>query len=152
LRYADGPRPWTFAITAILTLALGMGAATAIFTVVKRVLLRTLPWLAADRLVALSVARPQWRSNPALAAYWDRGNLSWPMFQELQRNSRTLEMLSTYAESQLILGWSTNELVASLKVWASFLPMLGPQPYLGRFFRAEEDTAASDVVLVTHET
>ena len=142
----------TFAITAILTLALGIGAATAIFSVVNGVLLRPLPWTAADRLVAVSVARPRWRANPALAAHWDRGNLSWPMFEELQERRRTLELVATYAESQLVLGGAENELVASLKVSASFLPMLGPQPHLGRFFSAGEDTAASDVVLVTHET
>jgi hypothetical protein len=42
--------------------------------------------------------------------------------------------------------------VTSLQVSASFLPMLGTQPYLGRFFNAEEDTVASDAILVTHET
>jgi hypothetical protein len=141
----------TFALTAILTLALGIGAATAIFSVVNGVLLRPLPWKAADRLVAVWVARPQWRNQAALAAYWNRGVLSWPMFQGLQEKRRTLETVGTYAESQLVLGGAQNELVTSLKVSASFLPMLGTQPSLGRFFSAEEDTVASDAVLVTHE-
>jgi predicted permease len=142
----------TFAITAILTLALGIGAATALFSVVNGVLLRPLPWKAPDRLVAVWVARPQWRNQAALAAYWDRGVLSWPMFEGLQKKRRTLETVGTYAESQLVLGGAPNELVTSLKVSASFLPMLGTPPYLGRFFRAEEDTVASDAVLMTHET
>ena len=142
----------TFAITAILTLALGVGAATALFSVVNGVLLRPLPWNAPDRLVAVWVARPHWRAQPALAAYWDRGDLSWPMLQGLQEKRGTLETAGTYAESQLVLGGARNELVTGLQVSASFLPMLGTQPYLGRFFSAEEDIVASDSVLVTHET
>lgn len=144
----------TFAVTAIVTLALGIGAATAIFSVVNGVLLRPLPWKAPDRLVAISVARPQWRANAALAAFWDRGDLSWPMFQGLREKRRTLEAVGTYAESQMILGaerGGQNELVTGLRVSASFLPILGVQPVLGRFFDSEEDTVASDNVLVTHE-
>lgn len=148
-------RQWTkrrtFSITAILTLALGIGAATAIFSVVNGVLLRPLPWKDPDRLIAVWVARPQWRTEAALVAHWDRGVSSWPMFEGLQEKRRTLETVGTYAESQLVLGGAQNELVASLKVSASFLPMLGTRPSLGRFFRAEEDTVASDAVLVTHE-
>jgi predicted permease len=145
----------TFAITAILTLALGIGAATTIFSVVNGVLLRPLPWKEPDRLVAVWVARPQWRTDAALAAFWDRGDLSWPMLQGLQEKRRTLEAVGTYDGSQLVLGGAQgaqNEIVNSLQVSATFLPMLGTQPYLGRFFTAEEDTVASDVVLVTHET
>jgi predicted permease len=141
----------TFAITAILTLAVGIGAATAIFSVVNGVLLRPLPWRAPDRLVAVWVARPHWRTHPALAADWDRGELSWPMFEGLQEKRRTLESVGTYDESQLVLRGAQNELVTSLQVSASFLPMLGVQPYVGRFFTAEEDTVASDAVLVTRE-
>jgi putative ABC transport system permease protein len=141
----------TFASTAILTLALGIGAATAIFSVVNGVLLKPLPWKTPDRLVAVWVARPEWRTHAALAAHWDRGVLSWPMFQGLQEKRRALETVGTYAEAQLVLGGAQNELVTSLKVSASFLPMLGTQPSLGRFFRVEEDTVGSDAVLVTHE-
>jgi len=142
----------TFAITAILTLALGIGAATSIFSVVNGVLLRPLPWEAPDRLVAVWVARPHWRTQAALAAHWDRGVLSWPMFEGLQEKRRSLETVGTYAESQLILAGAQNEVVASLKVSASFLPMLGTHASLGRLFTVEEDTVASDAVLVTHET
>ena len=140
-----------FGITAILTLALGVGAATSIFSVVNGVLLRPLPWKAPDRLVAVWVARPHWRAQPALAAYWDRGDLSWPMLEGLRERRRVLETIGTYNQSQLILGGARNELVTSLQVSASFLPTLGTQPHLGRFFSTEEDTVASDSVLMTHE-
>jgi putative ABC transport system permease protein len=162
----------TFAITAILTLALGIGAATAIFSVVNGVLLRPLPWKDPDRLVVISVARPAWRNDAALAAFWNRGDLSWPMFDALREKRRTLEAVGTYDVSQLVFGGARgtqgtgdaqgsqdtqgsrdtqNELVTGLRTSASFLPMLGTQPHLGRFFSAEEDLAASDAVIVTHE-
>jgi putative ABC transport system permease protein len=140
LRFAV--RRWTkrptFAVTAIVTLALGIGAATAIFSVVDGVLLRPLPWKDPDRLVAVWVARPQWRSNAALVAYWDRGELSWPMIQGLHEKRRTLETVGAYDVSQVVLGGAQNELVTSLQVSASFLPMLGVKPQLGRFFSAED--------------
>ena len=142
----------TVALTSVLTLALGIGAATAIFSVVNGVLLRPLPWKAPDRLVTVWVARPQWRTQAALAASWDRGHLSWPMFKGLQEKRRTLDEVGTYGTPQLVLSGALNELVNGLQLSASFLPMLGIQPYLGRFFTGEEDSVASDAVLITHET
>jgi hypothetical protein len=88
----------TFAITAILTLALGIGAATAIFSVVNGVLLRPLPWNAPDRLVAVWVARPEWRTHAALASDWDRGELSWPMFQDYRRSAALSKQLPRMPE------------------------------------------------------
>jgi hypothetical protein len=72
--------------------------------VVNGVLLRPLPWKDSDRLVAVWVARPQWRNQQALAAYWNRGDLSRPMFEGLREKRRTLADIGTYDESQLILG------------------------------------------------
>jgi hypothetical protein len=86
---------WTtrkgLALTAIVTLALGVGAVTAIFSVVDGVLLRPLPWRDADRLVTIWLVRPQWRNDPISAGFWNTGVLSWPMVHELREHSRTLE-------------------------------------------------------------
>src|SRR5215204_2793180 len=78
------------AITAILTLGLGIGAATAIFSVVDGVLLRPLPWKEPDRLVSVWIVRPQWRLDPVLGAAWDHGFISWPHFRDLERGNRML--------------------------------------------------------------
>jgi putative ABC transport system permease protein len=154
LRFAV--RRWSkrraFAATAVLTLALGIGSTTAIFSVVEGALLKPLPWYAADRLVTIWVARPHWRTNPALAAWWNRGDLSWPIFRSVQQNSRTLEAVGTYRTPQLILSGERNEIVTVMQVSASFLPMLGVQPYRGRFFEPSEDDVATAAVLVTYET
>src|SRR4051812_9959773 len=78
LRYAI--RHWAarpaFTATAVLTVALGIGTATAIFSVVDAVLLRPLPWNDPDRLVTIWVVRPQWSRSPALAAAATRGLLT----------------------------------------------------------------------------
>ena len=75
-----GLRRWRhrpgFAFTAIATLALGIGAATAIFSVVDAVLLRPLPWIDPDRLVAIHAVFPERRQNPGAALTWNRGTVS----------------------------------------------------------------------------
>ncbi len=142
----------TFAATAVLTLALGIGSTTAIFSVVEGMLLKPLPWYAADRLVTMWVTRPHWRTVPALASSWDRGDFSWPMFRSVQQGSRMLEAVGTYRAPQLVLSGERNEIVSVMQISASFLPMLGVQPYRGRFFMPSEDDVATSAVLLTYET
>src|SRR5262245_33121136 len=98
LRYAL--RRWksrpVVAAAAILTLALGIAATTAIFSVMDAVLLKPLPWRDADQLVTVYVARPHWRLNPVLVASWNIGNVSWPIFKDLREKSRTLAEVGTW--------------------------------------------------------
>jgi hypothetical protein len=69
-RWASRP---AVALTAIVTVALGIGTATAIFSVVDGVVLRPLPWEDPDRLVTAWIVRPQLRASPLFSAAWDRG-------------------------------------------------------------------------------
>ena len=141
-----------FACTAVLTLATGIGATTAIFSVVDAVLLKPLPWRDPDRLVSVLVARPHWRENPVLAGSWDRGNISWPIFQDLQSKSLVFSDVAAWSRARPTLNGERNELVTGMQISASFLPMLGVYPHLGRFFTTAEDVSPSDSVLVTYET
>jgi putative ABC transport system permease protein len=140
-----------FAATAILTLATGIAATTAIFSVVDAVLLKPLPWRDADRLVSVYVARPHWRNTPVLAGSWNVGNLSWPIFQDLRTKSRTLSEVGTWNRIRPTLNGERNELVYGLQVSSTFLPMLGVTPYAGRLFIPEEDAAATGAVIISYE-
>jgi predicted permease len=147
-RWVDRP---AFAVTAIVTLALGIGATTAIFSVVHAVLLKPLPWRNPDELVSVYVARPHWRETPVLAGSWNVGNLSWPIFRDLQTKSRTLVEVGTWSRQRLTLNGERNEQVHALRVSAGFLPLLGVNPLIGRFFTAAEDESPTSAVLVSYE-
>jgi hypothetical protein len=74
-----------FAIATILTLSLGIAAATATFSLVDGVLLRPLPWKDSDRLVYVHGVYPERRSNPAAALTWNRGTLSYHAWDALRK-------------------------------------------------------------------
>lgn len=148
-------RRWTgrpgFAVTAVITLALGIASTTAIFSVVHAVLIKPLPWRDADELVSIYVSRPHWRASPVLAGSWNVGHLSWPIYKDLQTKSRTLSEAATWNRRQVTLNDARNELVHGLQVSAGFLPMLGVTPYLGRFFTATDDDARSEACVISFE-
>ena len=119
-----------FTAVAVLTLALGIGANSAIFSVVNGVLLRPLPYRAPDELTIL---RGGWDGHPdaalSLAEYWD--------FKERQR---TLAGMGAYADGSLTLtGSGAPERLDAGFVTADLLPVLGVPPAIGRGFLAEED-------------
>ena len=155
LRYAI--RRWTarptFTATAVLTVALGIGAATAIFSVVDAVLLRPLPWNDPDRLVTIWIVRPPWLRSPALAPAATRGLLTWPNFRDVQHESHSLEAIGVWGMSAPILnaGVNENEVTRAMLVSSSFLPMLGVQPHAGRFFETDEDEQPTDSVVLSYE-
>jgi len=123
-----------FAITAILTLALGIGATTALFTVVNAVLLEPLPFAEPDRVIALGQQTTQ--SRAALSQF------SFPNFADLRDRSQAFERLSAYYNLNLTLtGDREAQLLRGTVITADLLPLLGVQPVLGRAFLPEEDAA-----------
>ncbi|MFC5864354.1 ADOP family duplicated permease [Acidicapsa dinghuensis] len=126
-----------FAITAILTLALGVGANTAIFTLIDSILLRPLPFPQQDRLVTLSAD-----------GFFPKG---W--IRALQQNSRSFESLAAYglnAESNITQN-GNSERVFGTQVTVNFLDTLGIHPEIGAFFSKENAIKGQDnVVILSH--
>ena len=133
-----------FVAVAVLSLALGIGANTAIFSVVETVLLRTLPYADADRLVmvwedASFAGFPRNTPAPANYADWKAQNRS---FQD---------MAATAGVTFNLTGDGDPERVMGRRVTRNFFDVLGVQPMLGRGFLPEEDAPGGGrVVVLSH--
>jgi putative ABC transport system permease protein len=132
-----------FTLVALVALALGIGANTAIFSIVDAVLWRSLPYPDADRVIAIAEQRPR------------EGRLYGPVapadFFDWRRDSRSFAAMAAYMERSLNLtGTGEPERLLGLSVSPSFLTSLGVAPALGRDLRDEEDIDGHDqVVLLT---
>jgi putative ABC transport system permease protein len=135
LRRAPG-----FAVVAIVTLALGIGANTAIFSVVNGVLLRRLPYPNADRIVRLWSATPD---EP-------RGAHSAADFLDFQRRNETLAALAGYREDALTVAPPGAESVriTSAVVTADFFDVFGTPAALGRTFNLATDRSTNEPLIV----
>jgi predicted permease len=133
-----------FTLIAVITLALGIGANMAIFSVVNRVLLFRLPYKDADRLVMVWGANPQQGAtidlvSPADLADWRAQNR---VFEDLAATDDAPYNLTGMGEPESLFGYSLA---------ANFFQVMGLQPALGRAFTLEEDRAgAPGVVVLSH--
>jgi len=135
-----------FALTAILIVALGIGANTAIFTAVDYSLLRPLPFAAPDRLVTLWEDATQANFSPSNLEPSPANYLDWKQL------SRSFEGMAAYRGlSTNLTGSGDPERLEGAVITAELLPVLGVQPLLGRSFTPEEDQAGGPkVVLLSH--
>jgi putative ABC transport system permease protein len=135
-----------FALVAVLTLALGIGANTAIFTIIKSVLIRPLPFAQPDRLM-----QAQYRPKPSFIVPQD-DMLSWIDRRDLvdwRTRSRSFERIGGYWYARLTLpGEGAAEVIAGISVTHELLPALGIQPALGRYFLPEEVKPGSDHLII----
>ena len=143
-----------FAIATILTLSLGIAAATATFSLVDGVLLRPLPWKDPDRLVYVHGVYPERRSNPATALTWNRGTLSYDAWDALRKTPafETVAVWRPSAALGMTFGENRDDIVRTADVSSEFLPMLGAGLTLGRYFNAVEDNDNSDSIILSWET
>ncbi len=135
-----------FTLIAVITLALGIGANTAIFTVVNAVLLRALPFREPDQLTHIV------RSNPNLpTGIW---RLSPAEFFALRQHQRSFSAVATYRippEGFTFLGGERPQQVYGAFVSADFFSLLGVAPLMGRVFQAGEDAPnAEGAVVISH--
>jgi len=120
----------SFTTIAILTLALGIGANTALFSVVNGVLLRPLPYSQPDRLVVLSEKTANFESS----------SISYPNFLDWQRSNSAFASIAAYRSDDFsITGSGEAERVRVGMVSTGFFEILGVNPVRGRLFSAEED-------------
>ena len=124
-----------FTVTAVLTLALGIGASAAIFSLVNVILLKSSPYPNADRIVV------PWRVPPA-GSSWEIRNFPWSdaEFVQLAQMSTVFRNLGAFRKDNFNLTGSANpEYLEGVRASAGFFPALGMEPMLGRTFTAEED-------------
>jgi predicted permease len=130
-----------FTIVAVITLALGIGANTAIFSVVSGVLLNPLPFPRADRIVSMFQDKPN----------FPRGSISYPNFLDWQRDNRSFEAIAAYRGADgNITAPGQAENVRAQRISATFFPILGVNPVLGSNFSADDDRrGATPTVMIS---
>jgi len=132
-----------FAAVAILTLALGIGANTALFSVVNGVLLKPLPYPHPEQLVALSESKPN----------FETGSISFPNFRDWQKDNRTFSgMAMSRGYNFNLTGRGEAEQLRARFITSDFFTVLGVNPLIGRTFRPhEDDIGAAPIVMVSEE-
>ncbi|HZS07295.1 MAG TPA: ABC transporter permease [Blastocatellia bacterium] len=132
-----------FTAIAVIALAIGIGANTAIFSVINGVLLRPLPFAAPERLVTLWTADARRTNSP--------GNSSYPDFADWRAQSQSFEHLAAFRTSGVTLtGKGEPERLKAVAASAVLFDLLAAKPMIGRGFRAEEDEPGARVVVLSH--
>ena len=132
----------TFTIVAILTLALGIGANTAIFSVIKTVVLNPLPYESPEKIAIL------WEVNPD----GNQGPVSVPTFEDWKREAKSFESLAAYRHVDYSFkGTGDPQNVPAVKATPDLFNVLKSQAALGRTFTADEAVVGEDrVVVLSH--
>lgn len=147
---AVGRRPGP-ALLAVLTLSLGIGASTSMYSVVDAVLLRPLPYADAERLVSVYPTIPEWRNHATLHDSWDEASFSYPEYLEWRGHQRSFESSAALTLRTVTLaGNGEPERLQVGRASATLFPMLGIAPALGRSFTPDEDDRVDGVVLLSH--
>ena len=124
-----------FSAVAVLTLALGIGANTAIFSVIRHVLLNTLPYKQPDRIVTI------WLHDPNHG--FPKDVMSYPRFEDTRALKSALENASAFTESLSVLsGVDEPQQLLAASVTPDFFRVLGVTPKLGRDFTGKEEQVA----------
>jgi predicted permease len=130
-----------FTAVAVLTLALGIGANTALFSVVSGVLLNPLPYPEPEQLVTLHASKPN----------FDAGSISFLNFRDWRKDNTTFsKMAVTRSYSYTLTGLGDAEQLQAQLISTDLLPMLGVKPTAGRFFaEGEDDFDRSPIALIS---
>jgi putative ABC transport system permease protein len=133
-----------FTLVAVLTLTLGIGANTAIFSVVNAVILRPLPYYDPGRLAML------WTDDPKHDLH--EVGTSYPTFLDWRSQSQAFAEMAIFKDDQLVLtSKDETERILGALVSANFFPLMGVKPALGRAFSADEEERGERVVVLSHK-
>ena len=125
-----------FTIIAVLTLAIGIGANTAIFSVVNALLLKPLPFPAPEQLIAVGMTDTRQKAETHL------GSLSYPDFFDFREQNRSLSQIAIYRGTRLsLIGSDGTVSLSAIKASAEFFDVIGIKPILGRGFTREDEQA-----------
>jgi predicted permease len=130
-----------FTLVVVLTLALGIGANTALFSVVNGVLLHPLPYPEPEQLVRLHESKPS----------FETGSISYPNFRDWQKENKTFsEMAISRGNSFALSGAGEAEQVNAELISSDFFSLLGVKPLVGRVFApGEDEIGAAPVALIS---
>ncbi len=129
-----------FAVTAVLTLALGIGANTAIFSLLDQALLRSLPVRDPERLVLLEGTGKAWEGHSSSWGGDQEAYFSYPMYKDLRDKNTVFEgLLGTTSASASLTRNGSSQLVNAEVVSGNYFTVLGVGPAMGRLFTQSED-------------
>ncbi len=133
-----------FTVVAVLTIAIGIGANTAIFSVADALLLRPLPYTQPERLVLLAAQK-----NGVRFRQFSVGFFSWPHFEQIKRESRSFSGVAAVTQEAFnVTGADNPEQAQAARVTWNFLPVVGVRPALGRRFTPQEDQPGGPLVVL----
>ena len=143
-----------FTITVVLTLALGIGSTTAIFSLVYGILLRPLPFPDSEQLVAVSTLEFPPGVAPTNPAGANQMGSSYPNFFDWRQRNHTFESVASYDQVVRLFSKMNGEgarVIPGARVSANLFSTLGVAPALGRTFTEEEERPGHRVVILSHE-
>jgi len=136
-----------FALTTVLTLALGIGATTAIFSLINTVLLKPLPYPEPERIMSL------WALDQSVGKPGVPESISYPDFFDWRARNHSFEAISCYRnDGRTLTGSGAPQQLHIELVSSDFLRVLGVKPILGRGFVLDDEKPGTHVALLSHET
>jgi putative ABC transport system permease protein len=136
-------RQWSFSAIAVLTLALGIGATTAVLSIVNALLIRSLPFDAASELVQVYATTPARNIYRDTTSFWD--------FSEWKKAGAVVSATAFRMPPMILSGGGSPELVYALQASHDIFRVLRVQPILGRAFTADEQRAQTAVAVLSHD-
>ena len=138
-----------FSTLLVATIAIGVGAATSIFSLVDVVLWKPLPYPDADRLYWIARTDESWRASPVLASVWDNMGHTFADYRQWAGAQRSFDATAAWFTTTALLATSDGlEQINTARASTSLAPMLGIRPRLGRWFADGEDARGGPRIAV----